>query len=638
MEPSFTNYIANDWRLVPLVVGDKATKQTGWNREELTLSDPDDIVGVTAAGLAHAYSKTCAIDIDDIKESRRFLSTLGIDLKALYNAPDAVRLLSGRKNRAKLLYRLDEPLQSVKIIAKVDGVKTNIIDFRCATAAGRTVQDALPPSKNPKTKKPYYWEYADELVGHWSNLPVLPKELHDYWLSEIKERNTEKDVNDTELDEDQLADLCTRIDPDVDYNEWLNVGMALHHATGGSRLGLEIWDNWSKDGQKYKGKKDLYPHYKSFRGSGITLDYLLMQQTADPEVFDDVTDAEPETKGEAKKEKQFPAIRVDEWVLRPPPKWLIQDVLPQSDLAMVFGAPSSGKSFLAMDIAMAICTGVEWRERRTENGPVLWIAAEAAGSVRNRALAYQQHNQISLVEADFFIIGDTPSLNDVSHVRAIAQTAHEIKPELIVIDTLVAASGGSNENSGEDMAVILAACRVLHKVTGALVLLIHHSGKDSTKGARGWSGMKGAMDCEIEVIHQETGERTAKIVKQRDGEQDIEFPFRLTPVQLLDFEGIPQTSCAVDAEEGVLLAEPDLSMGWAAMAVREFLIRGVDSMPKRRFINAMYENALTARADKDTLDENIDQLLDHETDSGVFVVSDKEVALVANEYQNDEEF
>jgi len=52
---------------------------------------------------------------------------------------------------------------------------------------------------------------------------------------------------------------------------------------------------------------------------------------------------------------------------------------------------------------------------------------------------------------------------------------------------------GGDENSGKDMGRVIAHCKAFHKATGALVLLIHHSGKDDTKGARGWSGTRGAF-------------------------------------------------------------------------------------------------------------------------------------------------
>ncbi len=591
----FVDYVDHGWRLIPLVTGDKAVKQRGWNTLELALSEPADVEGVKSAGLAHAYSGTCAIDIDDFKHAQKYLEPHGINLKELYHAPDAVRITSGRKNRAKLIYRLPEVLASIKIIEPVNGIDANIIDFRCGTATGMTVQDALPPSIHPKTDQPYRWSYGNDLTGDWRNLPDIPEEVLTFWTERVHERNTEKEGTQTEYESSELTQLIEKLDPDCDYNQWLKIGMALHDATGGSREGIEIWDNWSSDGSKYINKRDLVPHWRSFRGSGITVDYLVMHQVADPDVFDNLSD-ENKTAAE-KKAGRFQAVPISEWVSRPPPKWIIHGVLPQADLAMILGAPSSGKSFFGLDMAMCISLSHEWRGLATVGGPVIWIAAEAVGSVRNRGLAYAQFNHVEIEGVNLHIIGDTPNLSSVEDVKAIMAIVHKIQPIMVVIDTLSSASGGSNENSGQDMGIILAACRSIHRVGKCLILLIHHTGKDVTRGSRGWSGLKGAMQTEIEITHTPTGERIGKIIKQRDGEQDMEFPFRLTNVILRDHDGIPQNSCAVEPEEFVTIYTTEIEPDWGDLAVGIMFDGGVNNLHSDEITRHVNEWSLDAEED-----------------------------------------
>jgi hypothetical protein len=50
------------------------------------------------------------------------------------------------------------------------------------------------------------------------------------------------------------------------------------------------------------------------------------------------------------------------------------------------------------------------------------------------------------------------------------------------------------------MGLALSHCKHIYEVTGAIVLLVHHSGKDAAKGARGWSGIRAAADTEIEIV------------------------------------------------------------------------------------------------------------------------------------------
>jgi hypothetical protein len=113
------------------------------------------------------------------------------------------------------------------------------------------------------------------------------------------------------------------------------------------------------------------------------------------------------------------------------------------------------------------------------------------------------------------------------------------------VDTLAQASAGGNENSGEDMGEVLAACRRIHKETGAMVLLVHHSGKDQTKGERGWSGMRAGMDCSIEVIRNDN-QRSFKVSKLKDGEDGQVFLFEQKIVEIgFDEDGDVISSCVV---------------------------------------------------------------------------------------------
>ena len=117
---------------------------------------------------------------------------------------------------------------------------------------------------------------------------------------------------------------------------------------------------------------------------------------------------------------------------------------------------------------------------------------------------------------------------------------------LMVIDTLARATPGANENSGEDMGTALAHCKAIHTSTGALVCLVHHSGKDQARGARGWSGIRGATDTEIEITRQAGTVRQATVNKQRDGEDGMKLEFQLLRAGAgLNAKGQPLTSLIV---------------------------------------------------------------------------------------------
>jgi hypothetical protein len=124
-----------------------------------------------------------------------------------------------------------------------------------------------------------------------------------------------------------------------------------------------------------------------------------------------------------------------------------------------------------------------------------------------------------------------------------------IRSGVIMIDTLSAASPGADENSSVDMGRILEALKRIRDECEGLVILVHHSGKDSSKGLRGHSSLLAALDAVIEV-RREDDRRSWRLVKSKDGVDGEEYPFRLSVMELgTDEDGDSITSCVVIPEE-----------------------------------------------------------------------------------------
>ena len=255
--PLLRDYVAEGLVLVPIPLGEKGPVTKGWNTRESCISDPDVAEHMDGnVGLAHAYSGTCCVDIDQMGAADEWLKARGINIALFVNALDAVRIDSGREGRAKLLYKLKKPFPSFKLPG---------FELRCAASTGLTVQDVLPPSIHPVTGKPYTWAYGDE-VGHWSSLPDLPKPIAELWQSlvtpvtKLHKPGAKRSANLA-----HARELLFRHSPDVEYHTWVEAGMSLHHETRGSIDGLNLWDEWSARGAKYKGRADLETHWRSFR-------------------------------------------------------------------------------------------------------------------------------------------------------------------------------------------------------------------------------------------------------------------------------------------------------------------------------------------------------------------------------------
>lgn len=277
----FDSYTSLGWHLVPIPPGQKCPTVKGWNEAENCITDSGRIPEGWNIGLAHAYSGTAAIDIDVLADATAYLASHGIDLNALLNAPDAVRIESGREGRTKLLYALPFglPIASKKMIATApDGTKYNFIDFRCATAGGLTVQDVLPPSTHPDTNRSYEWGGH----GSFDNLPTMPQALVELWHSLISHTDDELPPSDPKLIElETIRSALEFIDPGISREEWIHVGMALHHAgevIGNNDAAMMLFNTWSaKSKDKYKGERDIRTVWRSFKSManrGIRIDTL----------------------------------------------------------------------------------------------------------------------------------------------------------------------------------------------------------------------------------------------------------------------------------------------------------------------------------------------------------------------------
>lgn len=184
---------------------------------------------------------------------------------------------------------------------------------------------------------------------------------------------------------------------------------------------------------------------------------------------------------------------------------------------------------------------------------MVYVCAEGARGFKARLRAYAHAHKVELAQLPA-VIADAPNLLEPKDAAAIAKAivdwvALEGQVDVVVIDTLSATTPGGNENSGEDMGLVLSHCKFIHRVTGALVVLIHHSGKDTTRGARGWSGLRAAADAEVEIVRN--GDyRSATITKLKDGTDGATYSFKLKVVDLgFDADGEPESSCIIEHVE-----------------------------------------------------------------------------------------
>ena len=258
-------YIRHGWSLVPIPANTKGPRTPGWNLKENALKSQGDLPQGYGIGLAHAYSGTMALDIDNWTVTTSLLAEHGIDLQALYDAPDAVVIHSGKAGHGKLLYAMPfgAALPSKKIIHN----KITAYELRSATVSGLTVQDVLPPSIHPETRQPYQWAGR----GHWTRMPMIPQALLDLWsgmLSQDKERTIATDGS-VDASWEEIRQALDAVPADCTRDEWVSIGMALHWAgtqTDQLEQALGLWNEWSASAQtKYPGEREIITQWVSFK-------------------------------------------------------------------------------------------------------------------------------------------------------------------------------------------------------------------------------------------------------------------------------------------------------------------------------------------------------------------------------------
>ncbi len=350
----------------------------------------------------------------------------------------------------------------------------------------------------------------------------------------------------------QIKDALDVLDPDMPRSHWLAIGMAIHHETGGE--GFDLWHEWSARGSKYPGESQLRQQWKSLkRGDGklVTARTLVkMANENGAHIRQDVASEADITQAKDDKPNRFALIPAHVYASAQSAGWLVKGVIPIADLVVLYGESGSGKSFLCLDIGAAVARGVPWRDHATRKGRVVYIVAEGAGGFRKRLAAYQRFHSFDFAEVQFDVIAAQPNFLEKADAVDVGRAILSVgKADLVIVDTFAQTMPGGNENSAEDMGKALRHCQVIRRATGAVVMLVHHSGKDATKGARGWSGLRAAADTEIEVLRLGTG-RVARISKQKDGGDDMQWGFDLEVVNVgVDDDGDVIDSCvAVPAE------------------------------------------------------------------------------------------
>ena len=229
--------------------------------------------------------------------------------------------------------------------------------------------------------------------------------------------------------------------------------------------------------------------------------------------------------------------------------YLVKNWLDVGGVSLLYGASNTGKTFLALDVAFHVASGTDWQDNRVKRGSVLYVVAEGgAGFARRlKALEIGSPSLFAKGRENFTYLSKQVDLRGDQDVHAIKAAVGDKHHDLLIVDTLAMTFGDGNENDAQDMTKFVRQVKSLGESLGCHVMLVHHPGKDASRGARGSSSLRAAIETEIEIAAENSsGTRTAVITKQREGATGLKVTFDIEQIEIgLDNDGEKITSCVV---------------------------------------------------------------------------------------------
>jgi archaellum biogenesis ATPase FlaH len=259
--------------------------------------------------------------------------------------------------------------------------------------------------------------------------------------------------------------------------------------------------------------------------------------------------------------------------------YLVKGLFDRGQIIVLWGAPGSGKTFLALHLSCHIGSGATWAGCRVKQGTVLYICAESTQSrLENRVSALRDVRPELATSKVLFVPVQVNLLQgevDLMDVIAAAKSLPDIA--MVVIDTLSVTFGGGDENSPNDMSRYVSNMKRIKEETGAAVLLVHHAGKDESRGMRGHSALLGALDAEflVEKLEAAPGwpSRMLKAGKLREGLSNADvFAFNLEVRSLGDDpDGDAVSTCVVtpSSVSGGIMRRPSVGTQAKLLAALE---------------------------------------------------------------------
>lgn len=567
-------------------------------------------------GVNLGQSRLCSLDIDHPEGFEIISKALKWPSLSKYNG------ITGRGRR--YMFRLPEGAQyshktltwgNVPTVDKETGeirVKSPVI-FELRASNGSKMQDCLPPTIHPNTKKPYTWD------REFTEIPELPLWLQDLFENWDDYADEFKALNPHRTPEPEIMPIKAQVEVITSlsnstvssssndnkavieaYNKAHNIEAVLIQHGYKHRRGNEYVSPHSTTAKDGGGGVTVFPndnkcnihsmsdplyhdnaprspfdffvyhthngdYTEALKAAAKLLDMDYASQRASLSDFSHIN--LPETSNESGGEnapvqpsKPSLFVKLGELEVKPT-DWLIKGTLENNAMTVLYGQPGHGKSFIAIDWACSIATGKAWMGGAIKKqGAVFYLAGEGLNGIAKRFKAWELTHNLNLND---YPIYPSKSGTDLHDTDKAVELINDIRnsgevPALIVIDTMARNFLG-DENSAKDVGQFISNVDLIRNAFGCGVLVIHHSGKDQERGARGSTALKGAVDAEYGCKKDNDGVITLKSSKMKDAEQPKDRHMKLQGVELnlFDEDNEAVTSAVVIQVEESEVVKPD---------------------------------------------------------------------------------
>lgn len=530
--------LSNGFEPIP-VQGKRPAAGEGWQVGEITrqriTAQTEERPDALSTGLRTGKLVGVDIDVEDRAEAEEVRRVVEEHL----GPTPFVRV--GRKGFL-LCYGNAEPIRKLTATRKSDGAKVEILGQG---------QQFVGYGPHPDTGQPYRWTGDAEPLtdGAWDLPPATPEQLRELMprlKATLERQRAGAEVrisgaglsNETSaevlefpgsrdlppLPAGEILDRMFCLDPSMPRDDWIRVAAALR-ATPCADADfdkLRLFVAWSRGGANFTSDEDCETAWKTLPpkvggvGSGTFIRMTNNAGYTGPTV---ARDAPPtaEIFGEAlapllagpaavaaQPSSRFHLLFPDAMRSLPQPSYAVDRIVPDQGLVLIYGPTASLKTFLVLDILASTAAGIPaFAHLHTRQGPAILCAGESPFAVaQKRWPAFASARRIQHPEGvPFAIVPAVPHVSDPADIRALIAEirAAEVRPRLIAVDTVARAVGGLDENDARAAGTMIAAAEMIRTELGCAVVLVHHSGKDESKGARGSSALAAGVDAIFRV-------------------------------------------------------------------------------------------------------------------------------------------